>query len=116
MTVQCKMTVNDDNSLGADYTLTFSGIAKEIVSGLTDRIKWAAEIEDYLGIPAGKRYKSEAYDAVEREKEIKETVHQLCAEYLYGGEEYDIDNINIISHGVRPDASVFKMTLSAKYA
>lgn len=113
MTVQCKMTVNDDNSLGADYTLTFSGIAKEIVSGLTDRIKWAAEIEDYLGIPAGKRYKSEAYDAVEREKEIKETVHQLCAEYLYGGEEYDIDNINIISHGVRPDASVFKMTLSA---
>lgn len=113
MTVKCNMTVKDDNSLDTRYDLTFSGITKEITSDLVDRVKWASEIEDYLGIPAGKRYKSDTYDAVEREKEIKETIRQLCSDYLYGGDEYDVDNFDITAHGVRPDAPDFKMTLSA---
>lgn len=114
LSVKGKLQLNDENGIDADYSLVFSGITKEITAGLTDVMEWARDIEDYLGIPEGKRFKPDSYDAVERNKEINETVRKLSDNYLYGADDYDIDNIDITAHGVRPDAPDFKMALTAR--
>ena len=111
LSVKGKLRLNDENGIDADYSLQFSGITKEATVGLTDVMDWARDIEDYLGIPEGKRFKSDSYDAVERKKEIEEAVRKLSDSYLYGADDYNIDSFDIAAHGVRPDAPDFKMTL-----
>lgn len=114
LSVKGKLRLNDENGIDADYSLQFSGITKEATVGLTDVMDWARDIEDYLGIPEGKRFKSDSYDAVERKKEIEEAVRKLSDSYLYGADDYNIDSFDIAAHGVRPDAPDFKMTLAGR--
>ncbi len=113
MTVKYSVKPDEENGLDADYDITFSGIAKELTAEFHDVSKWAPEIEDYLGIPANKRYKSDDFDEVEYNKVLTENVREFADNYIYGGEEYSIGDIEITAYGVRPDAPEFKMSLSA---
>lgn len=114
MSISCDLRIDEENGAEAVYSVVLTGITKEFVTDLTDAAEWAAEIEDYLGIPQNKRYKPVSYDAIGRKKEIEESVKTLADEHLYYGEDYEISDISIENRGVRPDSPVFKMTLKTK--
>lgn len=113
MTVKGTVKSDGNNGVDVDYDITFSGITKELTAQFHNVSKWASEIEDYLGIPANKRYKSESFDEVEYKNRLDEKVREFADNYLYGGEEYSIRDIGIKAYGVRPDAPEFRMSMSA---
>lgn len=105
----------DTDNLNAtvDASLTFTGDTKSIPSGVTNLNEWAAAVEDYLGIPANKRYKDKKNDPEARVKEMNEVVKEIAGNII-NPQILELDSFAIVQRGVVPGARELVMTADFK--
>lgn len=114
MTVNCDINPDDDNSLKVNYNIKLTGTTKDVVTGITIAPEWAPVVEDYLDIPENKRYKSESFDAVERDEELKKLFREFISENLYSSDDIELKSFKIINRGVVPTSPDIELALSLR--
>ncbi len=109
MTVEYDLRVTDESAIEGTAELTLTGVTKVYMAPFCKFEEWTSEVENYLGIPEGKRYKSKSYDPVERAKELEEGIGAFYNAGLLSGPEAEVKKPEILSRGLTPDNPVFKM-------
>lgn len=107
------VTLGEDNDAMVSNDLTFTGAAKNVSANFLTIGDWMGAIEEYIGIEPSKRYKSKTIDAVEYEKQLKESAQELY-ERIFVGDDAEISDVKVKELGVTPEQPNFKLSFDAK--
>lgn len=110
-------TVNlaDDDKLIVERTTDHTGIQREVYDYVIDTYDWIDHVEDYLSIPAGKRYKDPSRDDHARQIDIRKSFSRECEEFM-GIKPDSVLNYAIVSHAILPGENSLSYKVEASFA
>lgn len=105
------VTIADEGKVIVNSSVSFNGGIKPNYEFVTDLQDWTAEVEDFFGIPANKRFKDKTYDPEGMRKDLEEQLKE-AGESHYGAKPEKVSNTSVTERGVRPDQT--QLTINAE--